>query len=142
MKVVLDTNVIISGLLVFDGPPGKIIDLWIENRISVVLSRSLIEEYLEVISRPKFKHIGTPFERQDIVINLLELSSTVFVNPKELLTVIRDDPDDNRVLECAVEGMARYIVSGDEHLLMLKEYRGIKIVTPAEFLTDSFRESE
>ncbi|MFZ5652536.1 MAG: putative toxin-antitoxin system toxin component, PIN family [Bacillota bacterium] len=134
MKVVLDTNVIISGLLVPDGPPGEIIHLWIENKLTVVLSQALIEEYLEVISRPKFKNMGTLLDRQDILINLIELNRTVFVNPKESLVVIQDDPEDNRVLECAAEGAAEFIISGDSHLLGLKEFRRIRIVTPAEFL--------
>jgi putative PIN family toxin of toxin-antitoxin system len=134
MRVVLDTNVIISGLLFSGGPPGKVLDLWIDDRILVVLSQELIEECLEVISRPKFKRAGTPFERQELLINLFEIGGTVFVNPKHSLDVIKDDPDDNRFLECAVEGRAEYIVSGDDHLLALREYQGIPIVSPADFL--------
>lgn len=134
MKVVLDTNVVISGLLVPGGPPGKIIDLWTENRITVVLSQALIEEYLDVLLRPKFKRIGTLVERQDILVNLLELDNTVLINPKVSFAVVKDDPEDNRVLECAVEGMVDYIISGDEHLLALREFQGIPIVMPAEFM--------
>lgn len=135
MKVVLDTNVIISGLLASDGPPGEIIHLWIDDKLTVILSQALIEEYLEVISRPKFKNIGTLLERHEVLINLIEQNRTVFVSPKESLAVIHDDPEDNRVLECAAEGAAEFIISGDSHLLGLKEYCGIQIVTPAEFLT-------
>jgi putative PIN family toxin of toxin-antitoxin system len=135
MKVVLDTNVVISGILFSGGSPGKIIDLWIDNRFKVLLSQALIEECLEVISRPKFKRLGSPVERQDILIKLIELGSTIFVSPKEPIQVIKEDPDDNRILECAAEGGAQYIISGDNHLLMIKEYRKILIVTPSEFLT-------
>lgn len=135
MKVVLDTNVVISGILFTEDSPGKIIDLWVDGRFKVILSQALIEEYLEVISRTKFKRLGSPVEGQDILIILIELSSTVFVSPKESIKIIRDDPEDNRFLECAVEGGAKYIVSGDNHLLVLKEYRKIPIVTPAEFIS-------
>ncbi|MDD3653998.1 MAG: putative toxin-antitoxin system toxin component, PIN family [Desulfotomaculaceae bacterium] len=135
MKIVVDTNVVISGLLVPSGPPGKVVDLWVENKFAVIVCRALIEEYFNVLLRPKFKKAGTIIERQELLTGLLELENSIFVYPKTSFDVIRDDPDDNRILECAVEGEAQYIISGDEHLLALKEFQGIPIVLPAEFLS-------
>lgn len=135
MKIVLDTNVVISGFLIPGGPPGKIVDLWAENKLTVVVSQALIEEYFDVLLRPKFKRAGTIIERQDLLMGLLEMENSIFVYPGIRLDVIREDPEDNRVLECAVEGKVQYIISGDEHLLALKEFQGIVIVSPAEFIT-------
>jgi len=136
MKIVLDTNVVISGFLIPNGPPGVIIDLWGEGKLTVVVCQALIEEYLEVLLRPKFKKVGTIIERQDLCMELLSLENSIFVYPRFRLNVIESDPEDNRVLECAVEGGVQYIISGDEHLLSLKIFKEIAIVTPAEFLAD------
>ncbi|SHJ02625.1 putative toxin-antitoxin system toxin component, PIN family [Desulfofundulus thermosubterraneus] len=134
MRVVLDTNVIISGILIPNGPPGMIVDFWAKGKLTVVISQSLLEEYLEVLLRPKFNKVGTINERQGILEQFLDLENTVLVSPDFQLNVIENDPDDNRVLECALEGGVQYIVSGDEHLLALKEFQGIIIVSPAEFV--------
>ena len=134
MKIVLDTNVVISGFLIPAGPPGIIVDLWAEGRVTVVVSQALIEEYFDVLLRPKFKRVGSIIERQDILMELLDMENTIFVYPSIRLNVIEDDPEDNRLLECAVEGGVQYIVSGNDHLLALKEFQGIAIISPAEFL--------
>lgn len=135
MRVVLDTNVLISGLLIPGGPPGKIVDLWTENKITVIVSQALIEEFFDVLLRPKFKRAGTVIERQDLLICLLEMENSVFVFPKVNMHVVKEDPEDNHVLECALEGKVQYIISGDTHLLALSEFQGISIVAPAEFIT-------
>ncbi|MFA4886340.1 MAG: putative toxin-antitoxin system toxin component, PIN family [Desulfotomaculaceae bacterium] len=135
MRVVLDTNVLISGMLIPGGPPGKIVDLWTENIITVIVSQALIEEFFDVLLRPKFKRAGTVIERQDLLMGLLEMENSVFVFPGVRLHVIEDDPEDNHVLECALEGKVQYIISGDTHLLALKEFQGIPIVAPAEFIS-------
>ena len=135
MRVVLDTNVLISGLLIPGGPPGKIVDLWTENKITVIVSQALIEEFFDVLLRPKFKRAGTVIERQDLLMGLLEMENSVFVFPGVRLHVVEEDPADNHVLECALEGKVQYVISGDTHLLALKEFQGIPIVSPAEFIT-------
>ena len=106
MRIVMDTNVVVSGLLAPGGSPGKIVDLWVENKLAVIVCRVLIEEYFDVLLRPKFKKVGTVIERQDLLMGLLEMENSIFVYPKTRLEVIKDDPDDNRILECAVEGKA------------------------------------
>ncbi|OAT80392.1 putative toxin-antitoxin system toxin component, PIN family [Desulfotomaculum copahuensis] len=136
MKIVLDTNVVVSGILVSNGPPAKILDLWIENKFRVIISQALIEEYFDVLLRPKFRRAGTIIERQDILMGLLSLENTIIVFPGTELDVIKSDPEDNRVLECALAGEVQYIVSGDEHLLKLKVFQGIMIISPTDFVAN------
>ncbi len=132
MKVVLDTNVIISGLITSNGAPAEVIDFWINGFINVVSSPPLIQESLEVIVRPKFKSLGTIDERCDLIKKLFVKSEIVI--PTRILTAIPEDEDDNRVLECAVTAAVSYIISGDFHLRKLGSYEGIKIQSPDEFL--------
>jgi len=132
VKVVLDTNVIISGLLNSKGSPAQVIDLWINGSIKVTISPTLIEEVLNVITRPKFKPLGSLDERCELIRKLFEHAE--IVNPSKKLRIITDDGADNRVLECAVTCNADHIVSGDSHLLHLKKYREIEILSPHKFI--------
>ena len=91
----------------------------------------LIKEFLEVFKRDKFSFIAEE-DKQEFITHLLKVC--YLIDPKTKINVIQDDPDDNIVLECAFEGKADYIISGDPHLLKLKEFKGIKIVKPNEFL--------
>jgi putative PIN family toxin of toxin-antitoxin system len=127
-RVVLDTNVYISALL-FGGLPGSVLDLAILGAFTLILSPALLDELDEKL-RAKFEMTmeDTAFLRAR-----LETLGEI-VEPGEVLKVIVDDPDDNRVLECAVKGKADLIVSGDRHLLKLGMYRGIKIVTVRQFM--------
>ncbi|WP_338827682.1 putative toxin-antitoxin system toxin component, PIN family [Neomoorella thermoacetica] len=134
MKVVLDTNVVISGLLVPVGPPGRIIDLWADGKIDVVVSPAVITEYMEVFLRPKFAKAGTMEERQQLLEGFINLTNTILVLPDIEIDIINADPSDNRFLECARTGETDCIISGDSHLLALKEYEEIPIITPGQFL--------
>lgn len=134
MRIVLDTNVVISGFLSRGGPPATLIELWAEGGVAVVVTRPLIEEYLGVLARPKFDRIGPAEERLRLLEELIALDNTDLVFPKEKVAAIEEDPADNLVLECAVAGLPDYIVSGDDHLLRLGKFGGIPIVTPRQFL--------
>ncbi|WP_338835682.1 putative toxin-antitoxin system toxin component, PIN family [Neomoorella thermoacetica] len=134
MKVVLDTNVVISGLLVPVGPPGRIIDLWADGKIDVVVSPAVITEYMEVFLRPKFAKAGTMEERQQLLEGFINLANTILVLPDIEIDIINADPSDNHFLECARTGETDCIISGDSHLLALKEYEEIPIITPGQFL--------
>ena len=126
-KVVLDTNVIISGLN-FRGSPRKILDLIRKGQVELYISFFILEEVRGVL-KEKF---DWDEERIQTAIGKLK---TALVKPKNNVSVIKKDEDDNRILECAVEGKVQYVVSGDrKHILPLKEYQGIKILSPAEFL--------
>lgn len=134
MRVVLDTNVLISGLLSSSRPPGQLVGLWIEGRITVLVSPELAQEYQKVLSRPEFERLGTQEERMAFLQDLLDLSNVVWVEPSERLKVVKEDPSDNVVLECALAGEAQVVITGDQHLLALQTFRGTRILSPREAL--------
>jgi len=126
-KVVLDTNVIISGLN-FRGNPRKILDLIRGEQIELYLSPFILEEVRGIL-KEKFSW------DEERIQTAIEKLKAALVKPEKNISVIKKDEDDNRILECAVEGKVKYIVSGDkQHILPLKEYQGIKILSPAQFL--------
>jgi len=129
LKVVIDTNVFISGLN-FAGTPSEVLELFINDEIEAYISPFILRE-IERILREKFD-----WEEGQIETALKRIKGkAIQVQPKIKIFVIKQKEADNRILECAVEGKVGYIVSGDKrHLLPLKEYKGIKIVSPAQFL--------
>ena len=128
-RVVLDTNVLISAVL-FGGKPRAVFRLAIQGRIDAFTSPALNREFRDVLSRSKFK-----LTAEDCFLIYKEIETVIMMAfPKTTVAVIRSDPDDNAVLECALEAHANTIVSGDPHLLDLAEFKDIRIVTPAAFL--------
>lgn len=127
MRVLLDTNVIISALL-FGGKPRSILQSVITKQHVAITSPMLLSELADVF-RKKFG-----YETQAVVAVDQQLrKQCVIVLPKEAIDVLSDMPD-NRVLEAAVEGACEVIITGDTDLLTLKKYRSIRILTPNEFL--------
>ena len=134
MIVVLDTNVIISSLLSPKGSPSRIMEGWEAEKFDVAISQPLIGELERVLGYEKIlRHFSNPPKRINALLKRFA-SVGLWVEPQTEYIVIQDDPDDNRVLECAVAASASYIISGDEHLLALEEFQGIRIITPAGFL--------
>lgn len=134
MIIVLVANVMISSLLSADGPPAQIMDLWEAGTFDVASSGPLLDELRRDLGYDKIKkQLGLTPEEIDKLIGGWH-TAAIGVEPEEELEVVRDDPDDNRVLECAVAADADYIVSGDQHLLDLGEYRGIEILPPIGFM--------
>jgi uncharacterized protein len=126
-RVVLDTNVIVSGIG-WGGAPTAILDAVSDDQLVLVTSAPLLAELRRVLEYPKLaKVIQGGAQLADLV-----AASGVVVAPTRTLTVVSDD-DDNRVLEAAIEGAADYIVSGDTDLLDIGSFRGIPILTPADF---------
>lgn len=135
MKVVLDANVFVSATIEPQGKPAQVLDAWRAGYFDLLVREDIIEEIGGVLVRPRIqkRHQWT---EEEIVRFLSGLREFAILTPSELeVKVIADDPDDNMYLACAVEGEASYIVSGDHHLRKLGVYRGIPIVTPAQFLT-------
>lgn len=126
-KVTLDTNIIISGLG-FGGKPREILDLILDNKIKAVTSPILLAELEDVITK-KFQKLAYSIEP----INKQIRKKFKIVKPKITLLVVKDEPD-NRVLEAAIEGDCKYIVTGDKELLRLGTYQSVKIVTADQFL--------
>ena len=132
MRVVLDTNAVISALL-FSGVSSKLVSLWQEGLITPLLSREILDEYLRVLSYRKFELSEKEIKE---VIQEEILPYAEVVKPKRRLRVIRRDPADDKFLECAVAGKAGVIISGDKDLLSLGQYRKIRIQSPGQFLAD------
>lgn len=130
IRAVLDTNTIISGIG-WSGPPKVILDAAIKGQFLLLLSSGLLDEIRRVVAYPRLRVL--PQTRVQEVLALLPHISVV-VEPEERLTIIRADPADNRILECAVAGEATHIVTGDSHLLDLESFRNIPIVPPADFV--------
>jgi len=132
-RLVLDTNVWISALL-WTGPPNEILRAGEAKRIVLVTSPSIVEEAREVLSRPKFAPRIAVLETSEgeLVESLLAVAEVI--EEPSVEPVIAGDPDDDRVLACAVAGKARWIVSGDAHLLALRRHRRTAILTPAAAL--------
>jgi putative PIN family toxin of toxin-antitoxin system len=128
VRVVLDTNVIVSALL-FGGDPERIFLAGLRGEIQLLTSRALLKE-LESVLHKKFK-LGLRLVNDTL--DLLK-TQTEIIETTSQLKVIALPEDDNRVLECALDGHAEFIVTGDiKHILPLKEYKGIKILRPSEF---------
>jgi hypothetical protein len=134
MIIVLDTNVIVSALLSPKGAPAEIIRRWEADEFELVTSPPLITELKRALTYEQVqKYLKLSPEEIDAFLKRLRTMARI-VEPQLTVEVIKEDPDDNRVLECALTGGAGYIVSGDKHLLDLKEYRQIVILNPAGFL--------
>ena len=130
MRVVLDTNVVVSALL-FTDISSKLVQLWQGGAITALVSRAILEEYLRVLSYPKFK-----LSEGDIrgLIQEELLPYVEVVKTRRRLRVVDRDPSDDKFVECAVAGKARVIISGDKDLLSIGRYRKTLIQSPAQFL--------
>lgn len=134
MIVVLDTNVFVSSLMSEKGAPYEIIEYWKARKIDVAMSKALRDEIISVLNYGKVKKYIRQYQKQvGILIKFID-EMAVFVEPREKIKFIVDDPDDDRILECAVEAGATYIISGDKHLRNLGEFRGILVLSPTAFL--------
>ena len=128
-RVVIDTNVFVSSF--FGGNPRKIIDRWKTGKVILCLSRPIIDEYVDVLRR-----LGLQNEKElDDLLSLFAHGFHILFSARTpKLNVVLEDPDDNKFIECAVALKATFLVSGDKHLLGIKDYMRIKIVSPKEFL--------
>jgi uncharacterized protein len=133
MKITVDTNVLLSSTF-WIGDSFRIIEKVEKSEIDLVLSEEIIEEFRDVLNYEEIQNKikDKNLEMRRSVEGIVAISTVV--EPKEKLDIVKDDPDDNKIFECAVEGKADYIISQDNHLLKIKQYKGIKIITPKEFI--------
>lgn len=134
MKITVDTNVLISATF-WNGLSSKILKKAELEEFELVLSDDILNEYLNVLN---YSEIKDKIDKNNLEVKLtIEqlLNFSEIVTPKVKLNEVKEDPSDNIILECALEGKVDYIVSQDNHLLKLKEFRGIKILKPDEFLS-------
>jgi len=127
-SVTADTNIYISALN-FGGPPDKVLDLARAGEIKLSISDDIMNEILRVL-REKFRWTDEAVKLAKERIG----DFTVRVEPTQKVDAIKEDPTDDRILECAMASGSEYLVTGDRHLLKLGQYAGTKIVGPADFL--------
>jgi hypothetical protein len=131
MRLVLDTNVVLSALL-WGGTPYRLLQLSIEGEVKLFTSPLLAAELREILARPhlaaKLLEKGTTAD----AVTALYMEFARSVSPLSVPRVVPDDPDDDHVIACAVAARVDVIVSGDKHLLNLREYQGIRMVTAAQ----------
>jgi putative PIN family toxin of toxin-antitoxin system len=130
VRVVLDTNVVMSGLF-FGGVPGRILEAWQADRLSLVISPSILEEYRRVGALLARRYPGVDFEP---FAALLMLSSELVDAPAHLKSGVSDDPDDDKFLACAAAAGAGVVVSGDPHLLNVSGWAGVEVLRPRAFV--------
>ncbi len=132
MRIVIDTNVLISGIF-FTGIPSLIFDGWLKEKFVLVVSEPILSEYIKVFERIAQK-IRTKAPDLDIfkIIEMVILKAEV-VDTENIHVTVCEDSDDNKFIECAIAGKCTLIVTGDKDLLRIGTYQGIKILTPRTF---------
>ena len=134
MRIVLDTNVAVSAAVSPKGPPAEIVRGWRAHSFTWVTSPPLLDELERTLLSPRIGRYLAWGEDEIAEFLAAVRQAAEVTSPTDRIDVIRDDPADNRVLEAAVSAQTDYIVSGDHHLLELKTYEGVQIVTPARFV--------
>jgi len=129
IRAVIDTNVLISSFIAY-GKPRNVLDRVFTGKVRLLTSPVILLEFEEVLSREKFGLTKTQVQR---IVSLIIRSSEA-IEPKTKIILITEDPDDNKIIECAIDGRAKYIITGDSHLLKIRKYKNIMIVNPNGFL--------
>ena len=126
-RIVVDTNIMVGAIMKPAGASNKILDMWTQGSLTLLVTERILDEYRTILSQK-----WLPDRVSDLNRHMTEFAEVV--DPKERVYEIKEDPSDNRFLECAAEGEADYIISSDQHLLALKRFRRTEIVRPTQFL--------
>ena len=129
MKIVLDTNVLISGIF-FTGPPFQILEAWQKGKLSFVVSKEILSEYQRVAQEISLKFPSINITK---ILQLISIHSEI-VNTQGHEVSICEDPDDNMFISCAIVSNSKIIVSGDKHLLKISGYKNIQVLKPRGFV--------
>ncbi len=134
IRIVLDTNQFVSALLKPGSIPDRIVQMVREGHVLLLMSDAICDEIFRVLAYPKIRKRITASDAD--LQNLAQLLRTVAIITPDIIILpqLAADPDDTKFLGCALEGRADFIVSGDHHLTDLDMYRGIRVVTPADFI--------
>lgn len=129
MNIIIDTNVFISGIF-WSGAPSNILKAWKNRKITLIASQEILDEYDRVS-----KALSKQYPKIDLspFIELLAINSKIYT-PLKLKEKISRDPDDDKFIACALAANVKIIISGDQDLLSIGEYKGINIIKPADFL--------
>jgi len=130
LKVVFDTNVIVSAALKEQSLPALLLSLGLEAKVKFFVSTELINEYQKVLLRPRLK-----LNKKDCM-ELIERiqEKALMIHPKKTLSILKADEPDNRILECALEAKADFMITGNKKHFPFEQFKGTKIVSPREFL--------
>ena len=128
MKIIIDTNVFVSGIF-FSGPPFKILDAWRCEKIDIVISPDILDEYQRIGRKLASKFPGVELKPW---IELLMMKASI-INAPPLTENVCDDADDDKFLACAIASNTSFITSGDKHLLDVSGYRNITVLKPRAF---------
>lgn len=134
MRIVLDTNVFISGIF-FSGPPYEILNAWRHGRLTLLASPDILDEYAPVALELQAEF---PAIDPHPILGLVMIHARV-IQPKALPRPVCDDPDDDKSIACAVSGGARIVVSGDRALLRCSGYQSIQVLAPRAFVSEHVR---
>ncbi len=130
MKIILDTNVFVSGVF-FNGPPYQILEVWRDGKLDIIVSPEILDEYVRVGEILAEDHPGIDLKPMlDYVIQNAEVYAA-----SVLSEAVCEDPDDDKFLACALASGSTIIVSGDKHLLKVSGYHGIEILKPRDFVS-------
>ena len=129
ITAVFDTNILISAFISKGAPYQAMISV-LDGKVKLCLSSDILKEFQDVIRRKKFGFSKEKIEQ--MVMMVIDISE--MADPKEKVNIIEEDPQDNKVIECAIASDADYIVTGDPHLLKIKRWKGVKIINVNEFL--------
>jgi putative PIN family toxin of toxin-antitoxin system len=134
VKIVLDTNVLVSGIF-FSGPPYEILKAWRDGKIQLVISTEILKEYQRVADEMAQHFPGVDVSE---IINLLMVEAEIAHVPP-LPKPVCSDPEDDKFLACAVASAAKYVITGDKQLLMVSSHRNVEIVNPRWFVDTHLR---
>ena len=133
LKAVLDTNVWVSAMI-WGGSLTEIINYAEDSRICIILSEDIVEEINRTLAYPRLRRVyeNAGITRQELIEAALRIGKLVEVKTK--VNVVHEDPADNKFLECAFDGKADFLVTGDEHLLRIEHYKATRIASVRQFL--------
>ncbi|HOI95705.1 MAG TPA: putative toxin-antitoxin system toxin component, PIN family [Syntrophobacter fumaroxidans] len=131
LKIVLDTNVLVSALLKADTPPELIVSLIGQSLVTLCVSKPIVAEYREVLSRRKFRKLDRAKVKK--LLSRLE-SRAQWVTPRVPVEIIETDPEDNKFLECALESEADFLITGNTRHFPFEKFHHTRIVSPGEFI--------
>lgn len=131
MRIILDTNVLISGVF-FAGPPYQILEAWRDGKVKLIISPEILEEYQRVGEELSG---GFPSINIQPILDLLTIRAEI-VSAHSLSENVCKDPDDDKFLACAISSKCQWIISGDKELLAVSGFRGITVIKPREFLDE------
>ena len=130
MRVVIDTSIFIASF--WEGRSRTVVELWKKGEIALCASEAILKEYFYII--PRFNRLNK--EAGELLSLFKARKNIEMITPSKRLKVIKEDPVDNKFLECAVEAKAEYIISADKHLRNLRKYEGVRIVSSGSFLKE------